>query len=331
MNNPAFEGPKKAAALKAFFEAEGALEKSYNKTSKILENAQIGADPLTREILEGSIKALRECKEQYEIARDRAAVNIGKGQKLFVHDFLALERLAATNNLRLKDVVKGIQAISSDQRIESFAFSDRGAIDISALADLTGLIKLSISNNKISDISALANLRNISELDISGNKIKDLKPLTALSGIKVLKASHNNISDLRPIKDLSDLRILDLDMNSVSDLSPLERLISLRELSCNYNKIIEIESLSELTNLVELKLAWNPVWSLPKLDKLYSLELLNLSWTQITDLSPLIKLSSLNRVELVGYKFSEFTSEHVIKNAQALGELRAKRIEVRTQ
>lgn len=69
----------------------------------------------------------------------------------------------------------------------------------------------------------------------------------------------------------------------------------------------------------------------PKLDKLYSLELLNLSWTQITDLSPLIKLSSLNRVELVGYKFSEFTSEHVIKNAQALGELRAKRIEVRTQ
>ncbi len=84
-----------------------------------------------------------------------------------------------------------------------------GIQDISALADLTGLTSLDLSDNKIQDISALSGLVGLVHLVLDNNPIRDLAPLVANPGlgtgddVSILNANlncaqqQNNIAALR--------------------------------------------------------------------------------------------------------------------------------------
>ena len=55
--------------------------------------------------------------------------------------------------------------------------------DVTPLAKLTNLIRLSLSHNPIADVTPLAKLTNLEDLYMASNQIEDVAPLVANIGL----------------------------------------------------------------------------------------------------------------------------------------------------
>ncbi|MCY4552617.1 MAG: leucine-rich repeat domain-containing protein, partial [Candidatus Poribacteria bacterium] len=102
-----------------------------------------------------------------------------------------------------------------------------GDPDISVLKDAQNLKELYLPNCQVSDtdIAALAGLTNLTRLSVSDNR--DLSNISALSGLtnlKWLKLRDCNISDISALSGLTNLKWVNLARNNISDFSPLDGL-----------------------------------------------------------------------------------------------------------
>ena len=79
-------------------------------------------------------------------------------------------------------------------------------------------------------MSALAELTQLTELDLSDNEITDLTPLAELKELEKLDLASNQITDLTPLAELKELKGLYLQFNGITDVSPLAELAKLEEL-----------------------------------------------------------------------------------------------------
>ena len=111
--------------------------------------------------------------------------------------------------------------------------------DLSPLAGLTELEKLSLVHNQITDISPLKGLTNLEKLGLWDNQITDVSPLAGLTNLEVLGLHRNKISDLSPLKGLTNLKALWLHGNQISDISPLKGLTKLEGMDLKANPISE--------------------------------------------------------------------------------------------
>jgi len=79
---------------------------------------------------------------------------------------------------------------------------------------LTKLKTLILSGtNKLTDVGALAGLTQLKKLYLSNNQLTDLSPLAKLTQLEQLYLSNNQITDLIPVAGLSKLTHLDLGNN----------------------------------------------------------------------------------------------------------------------
>ncbi len=168
--------------------------------------------------------------------------------------------------------------------------------DLSPLAELTNLIRLTLDGNLISDISSLAKLTNLIALDLDSNVISDISPLAGLIRLRSLYLSENVTTDISSLVSLTNLRVLDLHENSISDISSLAGLTNLRWLNLATNSIGDISSLVRLINLRTLSLGRNSISDISPLAGLINLRWLNLGANLISDTSSLAGL--VNVVEL---------------------------------
>ena len=102
-----------------------------------------------------------------------------------------------------------------------------GDPDISVLKDAKNLKELYLPNCQVSDtdIAALAGLTNLTRLSVSDNR--DLSNISALSGLTNLKwvnLRDCNISDISALSGLTNLKWVNLARNNISDFSPLDGL-----------------------------------------------------------------------------------------------------------
>ncbi|MCY4553562.1 MAG: leucine-rich repeat domain-containing protein [Candidatus Poribacteria bacterium] len=102
-----------------------------------------------------------------------------------------------------------------------------GDPDISVLKDAKNLKELYLPNCQVSDtdIAALAGLTNLTRLSVSDNR--DLSNIAALSGLTNLKwvnLRDCNISDISALSGLTNLKWVNLARNNISDFSPLDGL-----------------------------------------------------------------------------------------------------------
>src|SRR5699024_7643011 len=109
--------------------------------------------------------------------------------------------------------------------------------NIDALKTLTKLVKLYLSNNKISNIQTLMELVDLEVLSLFKNYIEDIDPLSKLTKLKELDLSDNNIKNVKALSDLTKLEVLDLVWNRVSNIEPLINLKDLREVKL-FNNLI---------------------------------------------------------------------------------------------
>ncbi len=144
--------------------------------------------------------------------------------------------------------------------LRKLTFYACGIKDISPLAGLTGLIHLAVGGNRtITDASSVAGLINLEHLDFHHDSISDISPLVGLTKLKYLNLYDNRlISDVSPLEGLTKLEVLHLHRNKISDVSSLAALTNLKELILRDNLISDISPLQGLSVFSDINWADNP-------------------------------------------------------------------------
>ena len=259
MNTPTFQDAYKALA---------AAKAAADKATKLgVATGDAGVINLAKENLGKATAAFCEVLE-----RDTIQIE-GKG-RLLRTEYSLLQKLATDNKISLEMIIDG--ATVKNGRIVKASWDDLELKDISALAGLTSLTKLWLTNNQIKNISALKGLTALTELYLSGNQITDISALKGLTALTNLWLIDNQITDISALKDLVALTVLGLSGNQITDISALAGLTALTWLDLSGNQITDISTLKGLAALARLALSYN----------------------QITDVSVLAGLTSLTNLYL---------------------------------
>ena len=103
-----------------------------------------------------------------------------------------LQSLASLNAYKREIVnIEGLQYCS---RMASLDLGQNDVVDISPLASMKALTKLSLLN-RIDDISALSSLRNLTDLLVQDNQISDISPITDLPSLKTIWMRNNPLNE----------------------------------------------------------------------------------------------------------------------------------------
>jgi internalin A len=103
--------------------------------------------------------------------------------------------------------------------------------------------------NFISDLSPIAGLVALERLSLQGNRIHDLSPLTNLISLRAVNLSDNGLEDISTLGKLINLEDLLLINNKVGDISALANCKMLKNIWVQHNKITDLGSLKGLENL----------------------------------------------------------------------------------
>ncbi|MDZ7955185.1 leucine-rich repeat domain-containing protein, partial [Nostoc sp. DedQUE09] len=174
-----------------------------------------------------------------------------------------------------------------------------------AIANLTNLTSLYLYNNKITQIpEVIANLTNLTSLLLSLNPITQIPEVIGnLINLTTLFLSSNQITEIpEAITKLTNLTSLHLSGDQITEIpEAIANLTNLTELNLSYNQITEIpEVITNLTNLTELYLGDNQITQIPEaIANLTNLTELNLSYNKITQIPEAIaKLTNLTQLHL---------------------------------
>lgn len=214
------------------------------------------------------------------------------------------------------NIASNISALRNTTRLEELHIWENGIVDITPIASISTLIKLSASFNNISDIGALTSMNQLEDLDLYENDLSDISPLSgkyeirhlnlrynnvsdisALAGMTKLthlNLEDNNISDIRVLSNMYDMTLLYLGGNQIDDIAVLKGLIHLRNLTIWGNHIEDIEAIKGMSDLTWLAVSWNNIADISILSNLAKLENCDIRGNHIDDLSPIQGLSNLS-------------------------------------
>lgn len=160
---------------------------------------------------------------------------------------------------------RGVVASLEDLRrmpfLEKVAVEYQPELDISALADCTGVRELSLVGDSLDneDLKALQNMDHLTRLNLGWNQISDISALTGLAELTSLGVWGNRISSIQPAAELKQLTYLDFSDNRVADISPVSELENLQQLWMYHNQVADIGSVADLGELRVLMLRDNPI------------------------------------------------------------------------
>ncbi|MBI5758875.1 MAG: hypothetical protein HZA46_10195 [Planctomycetales bacterium] len=84
-------------------------------------------------------------------------------------------------------------------------------VNLSPLAELSGLTELNVRYSDASDLSPLAGLSGLTTLDLEGTLVSDLSPLAGLAGLTWVNLGLTQVSDLSPLAGLKNLKEIRLE------------------------------------------------------------------------------------------------------------------------
>ena len=208
-------------------------------------------------------------------------------------------------------------------RLERLDVPDRGIQDLTGLQFATNLSRLNLGDsgrwgNQISDLSPLAGLTSLRRLSLWGNPVSNLSPLRGLTNLTRLVFSRTQVSDLSPIAGLINLRTLDFNVGNVSDLSPIAGLINIEYLGFPNNNVSDLSAIAGFVNLKTLYFWGNNVSDISPIAGLFNLVTFGSWGNPITDLSPFAGLTKIEDIDVCGGKFSDLTPLAGLTNLRSL-------------
>ena len=171
------------------------------------------------------------------------------------------------------------------------------ADDLSIIARMPYLQKLTLSNCGLSTIAALSNAQSLVYLDLSNNTLRNLEPLSGMATLKELYLQHNAVTGLDALCSLAELTRLDISYNSVTDLSTLPQCQKLTWLNAGHNSISDLTGVENFTVLTHLDLDHNQLSDITILGDCITLTELNVSNNQLKSITALGKLSALTTLD----------------------------------
>lgn len=180
--------------------------------------------------------------------------------------------------------------------------------DLSPLAGLTQLRRLSLKDNRLTDVSSLRHLTKLKTLELDGNDIRQFDALRPLitEGLTIMGRRRQlwNYLDTTFLQQCKLMREGRADAALATTIKALfwhagsddcvtanGRLLSLVNLDLSGRGISNLEPLADLTGLQSLNLSDNPVQDIAPLVRLERLRKLDLRQTEVSGVSDLSLLA----------------------------------------
>lgn len=121
--------------------------------------------------------------------------------------------------------------------------------DLSPIANLTQLVSLRASINKVSDLKPLAKLTQMDRLDLGRTAVHDITPLASMAALTELQLDDTQVTDISPLKNCKNLEKLSIRHTPVTDISPLKDAKKLRFLYIEGAPIADTNVLNSISGL----------------------------------------------------------------------------------
>lgn len=176
------------------------------------------------------------------------------------------------------------------------------ADNLSVIAGLPSLQRLSLPSCGLSTVAGLSNAHSLTYLDLSNNTIRNLEPLSGMMALAELNLQHNAVTDVTDLGSLSALQKLDVSFNSLTSIAPLASCIKLSWLDASNNTLENLSAATNLAALTHLYAANNGLNNVSALANCPGLIELNISNNNLTDISALNALTSL---EVLNFSYND--------------------------
>jgi internalin A len=116
--------------------------------------------------------------------------------------------------------------------------------DLSPLSELTTMMSLRATDNKVKNLDPLKKLVHMDRLDLSHTQVADLSVLSVMTDLTELEIDQTNVTDLKPLEKLTKLEKVTLANTAVKDVSPLKNSHALRVLDISGTQITDYSMLT---------------------------------------------------------------------------------------
>ncbi|KAL1410565.1 Protein nud1 [Vanrija albida] len=138
-----------------------------------------------------------------------------------------------------------LSSLTSVNHLRNLQYLDisRNQLDsVSQLECLVHLRELKADDNSITDISGIMNMDGLVKLSVSGNKIEKVDFERARwDKLETINLSNNRIRSIKDLHRLKSVNSINLDKNQLSELEPQIPMTSVRTLRFSDNKISELD------------------------------------------------------------------------------------------
>ena len=172
------------------------------------------------------------------------------------------------------------------------------AEELSYLAGLPELTRLTMENCGLSTIASLTNAQNLTYLNLNNNTLQKLDALSSMTGLTELHLSHNALTNLSALATLASLEKLDVSFNALTSLAPIATNLKLSWLDAGNNKLATVSGVDNLPALTYLSVEYNALTDVNPLAACTTLTELSISGNQLTDISALSTLMNLDIFDL---------------------------------
>lgn len=174
------------------------------------------------------------------------------------------------------------------------------------LEKMPQLESLTLYDTTVDDLAFLEKMPELANLTFCGDgTVKNPEAVGKLSGLQELDLWECGLTDISFLGGLTKLRSLDLSNNAISDLTPLAGMTKLEQFRAERNQIRELSPLAGLSNLYDLSLTGNEITDISALEGLSCLNQVDLINNRITDLSPLAGKEELIKLNVYGNPYAD--------------------------
>lgn len=237
---------------------------------------------------------------------------------------LAIESLDVLNNLVNLEELNLINCrFSSDDltylaalpSLKKLTMDSCNLSTITGLSNAQNLVYLDLSNNTIRNLAPLASMPELTELYLDSNAVTNLSDLSGLSKLQVLDVSYNSLTSIAPIATCLELRELNISNNQLSDLGVIDNLPYLNVLKADNNSLSDITVLSECLALTELRISGNDITDISALSTLTNLEYFDFSYNAVTALPDWSEGGALRTID---GSYNQLESINILKHMENL-------------
>ncbi len=239
-------------------------------------------------------------------------------QDMTIESLSPLAGLTELVSLRLEDCRIDAENLSILANLPSLQRLTLTGCSLSTIADLAGaqnLTYLDLSHNTLRNLEVLTDMTTLYEINLSHNAVTDLTALNTLPALERLDVSYNSLTSLAPMAQSAKLTWLDASHNSLSALDGLDGFTALTHLAVDHNQLTDVSILGACTSLTELSISNNSISDISALASLTALEDFDFSYNQVSELPGWPEGCAL--VSIDG-SYNQITSLYPLRNMENL-------------